>query len=131
MFNNLRGAMNGRNGIDALSIAIFVFALILNALTRIFGFPLFAICGVGLAIYAIWRVFSKNLAKRREENFRFSRIFGDARESFKNWRFRRSQKKDFKFFTCPGCKNKLRVPRGRGKINITCPRCGQKFSGKS
>ena len=41
------------------------------------------------------------------------------------------QRKDYKFFTCPSCKTTLRVPRGKGKIEIVCRRCGSRFSGKS
>ena len=129
MFNRLREIMTGRNGFDKLSITFFVLAIIFNAL--IFMSPVFAVFAVAAAAYALWRAFSKNLAKRRAENYRFARISGDVSDSFAKWKFRRQQKRQYRFITCPDCKSKLRLPRGKGKINITCPKCGLKFKGKT
>ena len=129
MFNRLREIMTGRNGFDKLSITFFVLALIFNAL--IFLSPVFAVFAFAAAAYALWRTFSKNLAKRREENYRFTRISGDISDAFAKWKFRRQQNKEYRFITCPDCKSKLRLPRGKGKINITCPKCGLKFKGKT
>jgi len=129
MLERLRAMMTDRNGLDKLSIALIVLALVINAFSQFF--PLLILFSLIVMIYAVWRVFSKNLAKRRNENYRFTRILGDIKDSNEKWRFRRQQSKQYKFFYCPGCKSKLRVPRGKGKISITCPRCGLKFSKKS
>ena len=129
MLNNLRELMTGRNGLDKLSIVLIVIALVFNAFAKLF--PLIALFSLAILVYAVWRVFSKNLVKRSAENYRISRIIDDIGESFAQLRFRRQQSKQHKFFTCPGCKSKLRVPRGKGKISITCPRCGLKFSKKT
>ncbi|MFB0921199.1 MAG: hypothetical protein QMB62_10005 [Oscillospiraceae bacterium] len=129
MFNRLRELMTGRNGFDKLSTAFLVLALILYTLT--FLFPVIAVFALAAAAYAIWRAFSKNLAKRRAENYHFTRISGDISDSFTKWKFRIQQKKQYRFITCPDCKSKLRLPRGKGKINITCPKCGLKFKGKT
>ncbi|PKM72120.1 MAG: hypothetical protein CVU91_10315 [Firmicutes bacterium HGW-Firmicutes-16] len=129
MFNRLREIMAGRNGFDRLSITFIVLAFVLYTLA--FLSPVIAVIALGIAAYAIWRAFSKNLAKRREENYRFTRISGDTKDSFTQWKFRRQQKKQYRFITCPDCKSKLRLPRGKGKISITCPKCGLKFSGKT
>lgn len=129
MFNRLREIMVDRNGFDRLSIALIILTFILYTLA--FLSPFTAIFALAIAFYAVWRAFSKNLAKRREENYRFTRISGDIKDSFTQWKFRRQQKKQFRFITCPDCKSKLRLPRGKGKINITCPKCGLKFKGKT
>jgi len=129
MLNKLREMMTGRNGIDKLSIALIVAALVINTFAQFF--PLLFLFSLAIIAYAVWRIFSKNLAKRRAENYRISRILDDIRESFAQKRFRRQQSKQYRFFTCPDCKSKLRVPRGKGKISITCPRCGLKFSKKT
>ena len=129
MLERLRAMMTDRNGLDKLSIALIVLALVINAFSQFF--PLLILFSLIVMIYAVWRVFSKNLAKRRDENYRFTRILGDIKDSYEKWRFRRQQSKQYKFFSCPSCKSKLRVPRGKGKISITCPRCGLKFSKKS
>lgn len=129
MFERLRVMMAGRNGLDKLSMVLIVSALVINAFSMFS--PYLILFSILVLAYALWRVFSKNLAKRRSENYRFTRIWGDINDSFKKWQFRRHQSKQYKFFNCPGCKSKLRVPRGKGKISITCPRCGLKFSKKS
>jgi uncharacterized paraquat-inducible protein A len=129
MLERLRAMMTDRNGLDKLSIALIVLALVINAFSQFF--PLLILFSLIVMIYAVWRVFSKSLAKRRAENYRFIHILGDIKDSYAKWRFRRQQSKQYRFFSCPGCKCKLRVPRGKGKISITCPRCGLKFSKKS
>lgn len=129
MFNKLREIMAGRNGFDKLSIALILLAFILNAL--VFLSPVIAVFALAATAYALWRAFSKNLSKRREENYRFTRISGDITDFFTQQKFRRQQKKQYRFITCPDCKSKLRLPRGKGKISITCPKCGLKFSGKT
>ena len=129
MFNRLHAFMGGRNGFDRLSIGLIVLAFILYALA--FLSPFVAIFALAIAAYAVWRAFSKNMAKRREENYRFTRISGDIKDAFTQWKFRRQQKKQYRFITCPDCKSKLRLPRGKGKISITCPKCGLKFKGKT
>ena len=129
MLNKLREMMTGRNGLDKLSITLIVAALAINVFAQFF--PLLSMFSLAIMAYAVWRVFSKNLTKRRAENYRISRILDDIGESFAQKRFRRQQSKQYRFFTCPDCKSKLRVPRGKGKISITCPRCGLKFSKKT
>jgi len=129
MFNRLRIFMSGRNGFDKLSVALIVVALIFYILSHIF-LPL-SIFALAAFLYVVWRALSKNLAKRREENYRFTNISGDIADALAKRRFRRQQNKGFKFITCPGCKSKLRLPRGKGKVSITCPRCGLKFGGKT
>ncbi len=129
MFNRLREIMAGRNGFDRLSITLIVLAFILYTLA--FLSPVIAIFALAFAAYAIWRAFSKHVAKRREENYRFTRIYGDITDSFTQWKFHRQQKKQYRFIACPDCKSILRLPRGKGKISITCPKCGLKFKGKT
>ena len=129
MFNRLREIMAGRNGFDRLSITLIVLAFVLYTLT--FLSPVIAVFALASASYAIWRAFSKNLAKRRAENYRFTRISGAIGDSFSQWKFRRQQKEQYRFISCPDCKSKLRLPRGKGKISITCPKCGLKFKGKT
>ena len=130
MLEKLRSIMEGRNGVDRLATVFFAGGFIVNMFARFLGpAPIFiAAC---FFIMALRRVFSKNVAKRREENYRFIRIWGDLHEEFQGWRSRRRQSREYKFFTCPGCKCRLRVKKGKGKIQITCPRCGLRFGGKT
>lgn len=131
MLYRLQAAMAGRNGIDHLAVIYILLAFIANFLTRIFGlFPL-GLISTALMILAIWRMFSKKVEKRKAENVRFVHIWSDMKSGLKDWRVRRNQSKDYKFFTCPECKCRLRVARGKGKIQITCSRCGLRFGGKT
>lgn len=129
MLLRMREMMAGRNGLDKLSLVLFIAAFIIESLARLWA-PL-CLFALALAAIAVWRVFSKDLAKRRAENYRFTRISGDISEHFAQLHYHRQEAKQFKFFKCPSCKSQLRVPRGKGKISITCPRCGQKFQKKT
>jgi len=123
--------MAGRNGIDVLSIVLLVAGFIINSFCGRLLPSYFVVIPAALLAWAVFRIFSRNVTKRREENYKFLNLWNGIKTRFVNWRERRSMSKTYKFFTCPSCKNKLRVPRGKGKIQITCPRCGQRFGGKS
>ncbi|MGE4352683.1 MAG: hypothetical protein AB7D36_01180 [Oscillospiraceae bacterium] len=129
--NKIYQFMSGRNGNDRLGLAMLIAALILNIVFRFTGIYLLGIIAMAMVVLVVFRMFSRNVQKRQEENRRFVSLWSDAKKRFSDWRTRKVQSKNYKFFTCPGCKNKLRVPRGKGKIQITCPKCGQRFNGKS
>ena len=76
---------------------------------------------VFMAVWALWafRVFSRNLPRRREENARFLRWMRTARG-----RMARLRDREHRYFPCPGCGATCRVPRGKGTLRITCPKCG-------
>ena len=131
MMNKLQQFMSGRNGNDQLGLAMLVCALILNMVFRATGLGLLGVVATVLVCIVIYRMFSRDLYKRREENRRFMSFWYNSKQQFINWKTRRAQSGSYKFFSCPGCKNILRVPRGKGKIQITCPKCGQRFGGKS
>jgi hypothetical protein len=129
--NWLRANMAGRNGIDQLNIAILLAAFVLNFVARFVGWLVLSLLATILLVLAAFRILSRNLAKRRAENYRFVTLWTDAKERHSAWKLRRCQSKEYRFFTCPSCKNRLRVPRGKGRLQITCPRCGQRFDGKT
>ena len=135
MMNRLRAFMAGRNGIDGLGYGLLIAAIVVNLAARMVrrdGISAFlSLVAAALMVICILRIFSRNVAARRKENQRFLGIFGKAKGAAADWKYRMSCAGEYKFFTCPGCHNKLRVPRGKGKIQITCPKCGQRFGGKS
>ena len=131
MFNRLRAFLSGRYGIDQLSIALIVPALAACFAAR---FALYwPLTALSLVLYglALWRMFSRNFTARRAENARFMKTVNSVRGFFMRMRARVQSRKSYRFFKCPGCKNTLRVPRGRGKIRITCPKCGERFEKKT
>ncbi len=82
-------------------------------------------------IWCCFRMFSKNIGRRFEENQRFERLSFRFAEIFRKWRFKFSQIREYHIYKCPQCRQKIRVPRGKGKISIHCPKCNTDFIKKS
>ncbi len=129
--NWLRNFMIGRYGPDQLYVALFILALALMLLSNIKYFGFLSFFAFAVLFIAMFRMFSRNIVKRRAENDRFLRFYAPIKNSISGKGARKRDNKDFKFFKCPGCKNLLRVPKGKGKIQITCPRCGERFEKKT
>lgn len=140
IFRNIGNAMArfmyGRNGMDQLNIAGIMVSLILSvaqtpaaSYSSLFGHILY---GASMAIWVIviFRCYSKNLQKRRSENRAMMGWWVNVRRKGKDARVRRKDK-DHKYFTCPQCKTICRVPLGKGKVVITCPKCKHKISAKT
>jgi ribosomal protein S27E len=123
--------MAGRNGIDQMNIILLVMVLALNFAGRFTDLLIFRLLASIALVYTVYRILSRNLAQRRAENYRLMHFPVYLRQLQRSRRERRKQSGEYRFFTCPDCRNKLRVPRGKGKLQITCPRCGQRFSGKT
>ena len=121
----IRQFMYGRNGIDGLGIAILVLSFVLRRINYICY-----VISLLLLIIFIYRVFSKNLYQRRKENSFFMRYFSKVSNYFKSAtslaRERAVVKQTHKIYVCPKCKKRLKVPKGKGKIEISCP-CSYKF----
>lgn len=116
----------GRNGMDELNRALWILAIALLILSLFIG-PL-RILGLAALIWEIFRCFSKNVSKRKEENAAFLRLKGKAKAEFGGAKNRFRQRKEYRFFRCPSCRAWLRVPRGKGKLHITCRQCGERFT---
>ncbi len=129
--------MYGRNGTDQLNWAILVMYLVLwvirilvSALDVTVAAMIIDVIMFLLAVVLLWRTFSRNLAKRRAENQRFINWWWPIKNRFAAAKARKADKAH-KYFTCKNCKTICRVPAGKGKIVITCPKCGHKIEGKS
>lgn len=124
--------MYGRNGVDQLSRFLIYLALILVVLDMLFGGTgVFYGLGIAVMVYAYFRVFSRKLEKRRAENAKFLHFKNKFVYGLRSRRERMKQRKDYVFFRCPACKAMLRVPRGKGKIRVTCRKCGNAFERKT
>ena len=126
--------MAGRNGNDQLNIFLLVFTLVLMLAGSFAGGVVgryIMIASVLLLALCYFRMFSRNVHKRREENGRYMRIKYKISAALRLRKERWVQRRDYKFFTCPSCRTTLRVPRGHGKIKIVCRKCGVSFTGKS
>ena len=125
--------MAGRNGNDQLNIFLLIVDVVLIVLSTVWKsasgllYPLV----LALLVYIYFRMFSRNVYKRREENGKYMRLKYKVDAALRLRKERWVQRKDYKFFTCPSCRTSLRVPRHRGKVKIVCRKCGTSFFGKT
>ncbi len=136
MKKKLENFMRGRYGLDAygqflstLSIICMVLGLILAPLNP--RFNLMSTLGLVLIIYSYFRIFSKQHARRAQENYLYYGLVAGINSKLKNFKARMAIKRTHRIFACPSCKQKLRVPKNRGKIAITCNRCKTEFVKKT
>jgi len=119
--------MMGRYGPDHLGVAMIVFSLVLSLFNTIIGFaPIMYVSYVVLA-FSLFRMLSRNIPRRRLENDRFIRYWWPVRTRAHRALANIKHRKTFRFLKCPSCSNTLRVPKGRGRLQITCPKCGERF----
>ncbi len=131
MRERLQRFMMGRYGNDQLNQFMFVVAIIFMVLELITHFSLFYILALALLILGYVRTFSKNINKRYDENMRFLEKKDAILNRFRREKYYAAQRKDFHIYTCPTCKQKIRIPRGKGKISVTCPKCRTSFIKRS
>lgn len=130
MKEKLMKFMYGRYGNDELNQFLFklVFiSLIISLLTgraSLFG-EIFYILALIIVVFIYFRMFSKNFNKRYSERTLYLNFNNKVKLSLDK------QKKSYAFFKCPSCKQKVRVPKGKGKISIHCPKCNVDFIKKS
>ena len=127
--------MQGRYGIDQLSKFLLITGLAVVLLSAFFGEPagsmLLYIFGWGVVIYCYFRIFSRNVQKRYAENQAYLMKTYKIRNWFQNQKNIWQQRKVYHIYTCPSCKQKIRIPKGKGKIEVRCPKCGTTFIKKS
>ena len=119
--------MSDRNGMDDLARAqswVVLILLLLGLFTRL---GIFSILAMALMVYMYFRVFSRNTSKRYEENQKYLNFRYNRTVAWNRFKKRMGQRKDYCFFKCPTCKQEVRVPKGHGKVEITCPKCREKF----
>lgn len=120
MGESLRHFMAGRNGVDTLAWFWCILGIVLNLVGSFSNIMLFSAFAYIPLLLAIFRIFSRDTARRYEENEKF-------RQFFSRLRGRRA----YCYYKCPACKTRVRVPRGKGKIRITCPSCRESFIKKT
>lgn len=125
--------MVGRYGVDKLYRALLIFFFVFTVLANLFyrvskiTYYAFEVMGFVLLVYAFFRVFSKNIEARRQENASWLQFWGKIKGFFKFQSDKFKQRKTHKFVKCKNCKKALRLPRHKGKINVTCPHCHTQF----
>lgn len=123
--------MSGRYGADQLSYALVITALVLTVIGSIAHVMLLTLLADALLIVMFVRMFSKNRYQRAHENQVYLERTQNIRRAVTEWMNRMKNSKKYRYFTCPKCKARLRVPRGVGNVTITCKSCGEKFDKKA
>ena len=131
MKERMQRFMAGRYGNDQLNQFIFIVAIISMVLEIITRQSLFYTLTLVLLILAYVRVFSRNINKRYEENMKFLQKKDAILNKFRRQKYYAAPRRNFHIYTCPQCKQKIRIPKGKGKISITCPKCRTSFIKKS
>lgn len=132
MNQNFKIFMQGRNGMDEFARAESVLTIVVMLIAMLFfKLPLvqsgFCVLIMALIIHQYFRIFSRNLNKRYAENQWFLNLRYKAIAKAYKKKEESKQKQNYKYFRCPDCKQRVRVPRGHGKIQITCPKCRKQF----
>ena len=128
--NWLRNFMYGRNGVDHLSVLSVVLGLVFSVIASFTFNPILRLIPLLPYGYAFFRVLSKNIPKRQAENRKYINIHYTLKGRINRLKIRHSDK-THKYYTCPSCKASLRVPKGKGRIVITCPRCKNEITKKT
>ena len=113
LFQKFQQFMYGRYGGDKFSLFLLVIALVLSLFGALF-WPIALVADV-VFIYVLFRMFSRNHAARQREYYAFMKVWGPVEQ----------------YFHCPHCRQRLRAPRGRGKIQVTCQKCHNVFVTKT
>ena len=134
-FDKIRAAvsrfMSGRYGSDQLNLTLIIGALIVTTIGSLSCVYFLTLAADALLILAIFRMFSKNRYARAHENQVYLEKTMKARRVVTEWVNRVKNSKKYHYYTCPKCRQRLRVPRGVGNITITCKNCGTKFDKKA
>ena len=126
--------MYGRYGMDEFNFFLLVFAMVVLIIAIFVPVPaslIIRLIALAATAFAVFRALSKNRYARNKELKAYNKIRFAITGVFKRIKIRFSQRKTHGFYRCPECKTTVRVPKGRGKIRISCPKCGNTFIRKS
>lgn len=133
----------GRYGMDKLNQVLMISALVLYAVSlffrrTVYPYAILNLCYIVLMILVLVRMFSRNLYKRQDELHKYMRFESSITTWWRNLRNKSKgnvvdlkSHRQYKYLNCPQCMQKLRVPRGKGKLLVTCTKCGCKFQTRS
>ena len=118
--------MQGRYGIDTLNNHALFFVIALFILNIFFNNRIIMSLGYLIWLLVIYRMFSRQTYKRYQENEKYLKAIKPV-QLFFNLQKKRFSDRSHKYYRCPSCKQMVRLPKGKGKIIVTCPSCHQKF----
>jgi predicted RNA-binding Zn-ribbon protein involved in translation (DUF1610 family) len=133
--NRFRIFMIGRNGSDQFNLALLIAYLVLSVFSSFFigiriVYAILYVLSLALLVVFFWRFFSRNVASRQLENERFLNWWNPTRYALIQWKNRITDR-DHVYVKCKRCGQRLRLPKRRGRLNVTCPKCGNRFIKKT
>ena len=135
MKEKLMRFMEGRYGSDQFSQFLLTVGLISLVVSMLLNGKtvgsVFYLLGLIALVYCYFRMFSRNVSKRYAENESYLAKTNGIRRFFEKQKNLMQQRQVYHIYKCPGCKQKIRIPKGKGKIEIRCPKCGATFVKKS
>ena len=129
--SRMRIWMQGRYGMDELSRAVLWVAVALMLLTALTKYSIFNTAALLLMLWSIFRSYSKNIYKRREEREKYMGAIGSVKSWLSLQKRRWGDRKYYKYFRCKQCKAVMRVPKGKGVVRISCRRCHAEMTRKT
>lgn len=130
LMQRLQQFMIGRYGTDRFNVFLLVCGLVCSLCGSLFFWPMYLLADF-CYIYMLFRTLSRNIPKRQRENQAFWRCWRPVENWFRLLKTRFAERKVYKYFKCPNCRQRLRAPRGRGKIEVTCQKCHGVFQTKT
>ena len=128
MQDKIRRFMQGRYGVDSYSRFLLYLGVVLAVISMLGKWRIVYGLAWIILIYSYFRVFSRKYTKRAAENQKYLRITYALRNRFRK---RSARDRQHRLYKCPQCRQKIRIPRGHGKVEIRCPKCGKTFVRKS
>ena len=123
--------MQGRYGQDAFTRFLLGAMLACVVLNLLVGSRFLSIMAWALLVYAYFRLFSRNHAARYAENQRYLNATAKLRYWFDQQKRLKEERKYHHIYVCPKCRQKIRIPKGKGKIMVSCPKCRHEFQKRS
>ena len=121
----------GRYGSDQFGQFLLITAIACMVISMLFDSSIFNLASILLLVLSYYRMLSKNHSRRYAENIHYLKYADKVTGFFRAKKRYLAQLKDYHIYKCPSCKQKIRIPRGKGKISITCPKCRTEFVKKS
>jgi len=123
--------MQGRYGIDEMTQALIIVGCALTVINFIFGIPFVSLLSLAAFVWGIFRCYSKNYPARARELEKYQEVMQKPKAWWRLTNKRWENRNTTLYFRCKGCNTVLNVPKGKGKLLVTCPKCGTKVEKKS
>ena len=128
---SLQQLMAGRHGADELSMALMIVGLTISIVSSLLGLGIFSLVSLALYGYAIFRMFSRDHNKRYLENQKYMAWWNGTASAIRQFIVRMKNIRKYKYFKCPECHARLRLPRKVGEVTVTCGKCHHAFKQKA